>query len=469
MPLIALTVSALVMLLVIAFYRHHGLTFGLTIVGLALALVALVPAAAALPRQVTILFILDRYGLFFMGLLFASSLVVTLLTYAYFSKQPGAYEELYLLLLIGALGAAALVISSHFVSFLLGLEVLTVSLYVLIAYLRAERSIEAGLKYLILAAVSSAFLLFGMALVYADLGSMDLAQLANRLATEAGQVRPLFLTGLALMLIGIGFKLAVVPFHMWTPDIYEGAAAPVTAFIDTVSKGGMFALLLRHFGPLDPQAYDSLFLVIALIAAASMLGGNMLALLQNNVKRILAYSSIAHLGYLLVAFLAGGNLAVTAVIYYLVAYFVTILSAFGVVTLLSGPAGEAEQLEEYRGLLWRRPWLASVLILAMLSLAGIPLTAGFIGKFYVVAAGVNSTLWTLVILMVISSAIGLYYYLRIVVVMGLAPQPAFVQEPPGRALPLAGSLALAALVLFIVWLGVYPSPLVEMIQGAIGI
>jgi NADH-quinone oxidoreductase subunit N len=200
-----------------------------------------------------------------------------------------------------------------------------------------------------------------------------------------------------------------------------------------------------------------------------MLGGNLLALLQNNVKRILAYSSIAHLGYLLVAFLAGGNLAVTAVIYYLVAYFVTILSAFGVVTLLSGPAGEAEQLEEYRGLLWRRPWLASVLILAMLSLAGIPLTAGFIGKFYVVAAGVNSTLWTLVILMVISSAIGLYYYLRIVVVMGLAPQPAFVQEPPGRALPLAGSLALAALVLFIVWLGVYPSPLVEMIQGAIGI
>lgn len=469
LPLIVLTVSALIMLLVIAFYRRHGLTFGLTVLGLVLSLVTLVPAAAVLPRQVTILFILDQYGLFFMGLLFASSLVVTLLTYAYFSKQPGAYEELYLLLLIATLGAAALVISSHFVSFLLGLEVLTVSLYVLIAYLRTERSIEAGLKYLVLAAVSSAFLLFGMALVYADLGSMDLAQLATRLAAEAGQATPLFLTGLGLMLIGIGFKLAVVPFHMWTPDIYQGAAAPVTAFIATVSKGGMFALLLRHFGRLDPQAYDSLFLVIALIAAASMLAGNLLALLQNNVKRILAYSSIAHLGYLLVAFLAGGSLAVTAVIYYLVAYFVTIMSAFGVVTLLSGPAGEAEQLEEYRGLLWRRPWLASVLILALLSLAGIPLTAGFIGKFYVVAAGVNSTLWTLVILMVISSAIGLYYYLRIVVVMGLAPQPALPQAAPGRALPFAGSLALAALVLFIIWLGVYPSPLVEMIEGAIGI
>jgi NADH-quinone oxidoreductase subunit N len=469
LPLIILAGSALVILLAIAFYRHHGLTFGLSLLGLVLALASLTPATALAPRQATILFIVDRYALFFMGLLFVTSLIAILLAYSYFSKRPGRHEELYLLLLLATLGSTALVVSSHFVSFFLGLETLTISLYVLIAYLRVERSVEAGLKYLILASVSSAFLLFGMALVYAHLGQMDLAEVATRLAAEAGPETPLFLTGLGLMAAGIGFKLAVVPFHMWTPDIYEGAAAPVTAFVATVSKGGMFAFLLRYFGQLDPQAYASLFLVFALIAAASMLGGNLLALLQNNVKRILAYSSIAHLGYLLVAFLAGGDLAITAVIYYLTAYFATTLAAFGVVSLLSGSEGEAEGIEDYRGLFWRRPWLAAVFTLALLSLAGIPLTAGFIGKFYVVAAGVNSTLWTLVILLAASSAIGLYYYLRLVVVMGLQPQPQTARDAPVRSLPLVGSLALAGSTLMIVWLGIYPSPLVEIIRRAIGV
>lgn len=469
LPLIILAASALVTLLVIAFYRNHSLTFALTLTGFALAFVSLPLVSARLPHQITSLFIFDEYALFYMGLLLAAGFVVTLLTGGYLQKRPGNYEELYVLLLIATLGAAVLVTASHFVSFFLGLEILTVSLYVLIAYVRtSERSLEAGVKYLILAAISSAFLLFGMALVYAGLGTMDLARVAALLASQANNRQNIILlTGLALMIIGIGFKLAVVPFHMWTPDIYEGAPAPITAFIATVSKGGMFALLLRYFGQMDSQAYSSIFLLFALIAAASMFGGNLLALLQTNVKRLLAYSSIAHLGYLLVALLAGGSLAITAVTYYLVAYFVTTLAAFGTVAVLSDSQREAEAIDDYHGLFWRRPWLAGIFTASLLSLAGIPLTAGFIGKFYLVTAGVGSALWTLVIILVVNSAIGLYYYLRLIVVMGLQLRPQEERWITATALPLTGSLALAGLVLLLVWLGVYPTPFIELIQATV--
>ncbi len=211
---------------------------------------------------------------------------------------------------------------------------------------------------------------------------------------------------------------------MWTPDVYEGAPAPVTAFIATVSKGAMFAVLFRYLTPSNVQVETPLFIVFSLIAIASMFVGNLLALLQTNVKRILAYSSIAHMGYLLVAFLASGTTAIAAVSYYLVAYFVTTLGAFGVIIVLSNSDEDADRLEEYRGLAWQRPWLAGVFTAMLLSLAGIPLTAGFVGKFYVMAAGIGSALWLLVTMLVINSAIGLFYYLRIIIVIFSAPRTA---------------------------------------------
>ena len=197
--------------------------------------------------------------------------------------------------------------------------------------------------------------------------------------------------------MGIGFKLALVPFHMWTPDVYEGAPAPITAFVATVSKGAMFALLLRYFNQSGARNSTALLLVLTIVAIASMFAGNLLALLQNNVKRILAYSSIAHLGYLIVAFEAGGDMAGFAVAFYFVAYFATMLGAFGVVTMLSTPGNDLGDLESYRGLFWRRPMIASVFTVMLLSLAGIPLTAGFVGKFYIVAAGASVSLWLLVV------------------------------------------------------------------------
>jgi NADH-quinone oxidoreductase subunit N len=274
------------------------------------------------------------------------------------------------------------------------------------------------------------------------------------------------LTGMAMLIVGIGFKLALVPFHLWTPDVYEGAPAPVTAFVATVSKGAMFALLLRYFTLVNVQAFGSLILVFGLIAIASMVVGNITALLQNNVKRILAYSSIAHLGYLLVAFLASGPLAVTAVAFYLAAYFVTTLGAFGVVTFLSGPERDADRLLDYRGLFYSHPWLAGVMTAMLFSLAGIPLTAGFFGKFFLVAAGAGSALWLLVLVLVLSSAIGLFYYLRVIVTLYL---PRAKEQAPVIAAPApqGAGLVLAVLTFVLIWLGVYPAPLLQIIRTLI--
>ncbi|MGD0884694.1 MAG: NADH-quinone oxidoreductase subunit N [Thermodesulfovibrionales bacterium] len=468
-PLVALAAGAVVVMLAIAFHRDHRIIATGTLAILALAF-ALIPSASSLaPRQITPLLIVDRYALLYMGLIFAAGFAVAALSFGYLEKLQGTHEEFYLLLLLATLGSAVLVASNHFASFFLGLELLSVALYALFAYLRQQdRGIEASVKYLILAAVSAAFLLFGMALIYAEIGTMEFREIVSRTATM--DTHNLFLlTGMAMIIVGAGFKLAVVPFHLWTPDVYEGAPAPVTAFVATVSKGSMFALLLRYFTVVDMHTYSSLFLVFTIIALLSMSVGNLLALLQNNIKRMLAYSSIAHLGYLLVAFLSSGPLRVTAVTYYLVAYFVTTLGAFGIVTVLSGTDREADSIDDYRGLAFHRPWLAALFTASLLSLAGIPLTAGFVGKFYIVAAGIGSALWLLVVMLVLNSAIGLFYYLRVIVAMYLVLPEEEVQEihaVPSR-LSLLEGLVLAVLTFLLIWLGVYPSPLIHMIQTTV--
>ena len=468
LPLILTAGASVLVMVMIAVHRGHLLTLLLTLIGFALSFVSLRAAGGEAPRQVTSLLLVDSYAIFYMGMILAASFTVTLLSYGYFQKCEGQHEELYILLLLATLGAEVLVTSTHFVSFFLGLEILSVSLYALTAYLRTRKlSLEAGIKYLVLAASSAAFLLFGMALIYADLGTMSFAQIATRLSAQASPSLTVLLPGMVLLITGIGFKLGVVPFHLWTPDVYEGAPAPVTAFIATVSKGSMFALLIRYFYGSGWHRTPEMYLVFAIIAIASMFVGNLLALLQNNVKRILAYSSIAHLGYLLVAFLAGGVLAIQAVTFYLVAYFITTLGAFGVVTLLSDGEREAERLEDYRALFWRRPVLAGIFTLTLLSLAGIPLTAGFLGKFYVIAAGASSSSWVLIIILVVSSVIGLFYYLRIVVEMfSDLPEAAVKLQPSKFSLPLLGSYTLVVLAILLVWFGVYPSQLLNLIRAS---
>lgn len=460
LPLLVLAGTSIAVMLAVAVRRSHAASASVAFVGLALAFGSLWIAASTVPRQVTPLLLLDRYALFYIGLIIAAGMVFVLLAYAYFERFEGDRDELYILLLVATLGSAVLVSSSHFVSLFLGLELLSVALYGMIAYPRRRPlPLEAGIKYLVLAAVSAAFLLFGMALVYGALGTMEFGEIATRLASPAFD-HWLVLPGMALIVTGFGFKLAVVPFHLWTPDVYEGAPAPVAAYIATVSKGAMLALLLRYFYQTGAHQQAPLYLVFSIVAIASMFAGNILALLQNNVKRILAYSSIAHLGYLLVAFQSSGDLAPAAVAFYLVAYFVTTLGAFGVVGVLSDNSKDADTIEDYQGLFWRRPAVGAVFTAMLLSLAGIPVTAGFIGKFYVVAAGASASMWSLIIILVITSAIGLFYYLRIVVaIYGEAKQ---VKAGPAIALP--ATLALVFLSAALVFLGVLPHPLLALVR-----
>jgi NADH-quinone oxidoreductase subunit N len=463
LPLLTIATTAVVVMLAIAIRRNHKVAAAISLIGIAVALGSLALAASAGPRQVATLFVLDGYARLYMGLLLGAAGFALLFGYDYFKQRSDRPEEFYLLVLLATTGAMVLVVSRHFVSLFLGLELLSVALYSLIAYVRTERaSIEAGIKYLVLAASSSAALLFGLALIYAESGSMAFSQFAAVMTRTSGVTYTLpLLTGVMLVLTGIGFKLAVVPFQLWTPDVYEGAPLPVTAFIATVSKAGMFAFLLRWFHVPAAGVTGATGLVLTLIAVGSMLAGNLLALLQTNVKRIFAYSSIAHMGYLLVALLAGGSLGAAAASYYLAAYVVTILGAFGLMTVLSGPRYEAASIDSYRGLFWRRPLVATAFTTTLLSLAGIPLTAGFLGKFYVIAAGATQSRWLLLFTLVVSSTLGLFYYLRILVAMYSQPGGTEVEASVSTTLPvsLPAVLALATLTGLIVLLGVYPAPL----------
>lgn len=486
LPWMALTVWILVLLLVVSFVRRQAPVFWLTLAGLAGVAATLPPTASLGTVRVGELLVVDRFACLYSGLLLAATFAVVLLGRSYWQRRLGETAgreeptgdadgtgEIHVLLLISLLGGMVLVAATHLVSFFLGLETLSVGLYVLISYLREERRpVEAGLKYLILAGASSAFLLFGMALVYAELGTLALPEMVAA-RTEAAAATPLALAGLALLLVGVGFKLALVPFHLWTPDVYEGAAAPVTAFVATVSKGAVFGLLLRWAMAAGETWGPTLVLLLTPVAVASMVFGNLLALFQTHLKRLLAYSSIAHLGYALVALLALGpatRLAAEAVTFYLAAYFVTILGAFGVVAALSDADGEAETVEAVRGLFWRRPWLAALFTAMMLSLAGIPLTAGFLAKLYALAAGVEAARWGLVLVLVLTSAVGLFYYLRVVVAMFGEVEGAADEGEP-RPLPPVGTeaaVALGVLAVLLAWLGTWPQPVIRWIAAAVG-
>ena len=468
-PLFILTSASILILFSIAVKRNHKVIYIITSLSLLADFIYLVTADGPSTWTVDPLFIFDGFGKFIFGLILITALAVTMLSYAYFEQREERKEEYYILLILATLGACTLAISKHFISLFLGLEILSVSLYSMIAYLRKrERSDEGGIKYLIIAACSSAFMLFGMALVYYASGSMEFGAIGQYLSAYP-TMPVIMVAGFGFVIVGVGFKLGIVPFHMWTADVYEGAPLPVTSFIATVSKGGVVALLVRFYTEVNGQQYDTLVTLFTILVIASMFTGNFLAIRQQNVKRLLAYSSISHLGYLLVAFLAGGSLGIEAVSFYLVAYFITTVGAFGILTYLSDKDRDAELLDDFKGLFWSRPFTATAFSAMLLSLAGIPLTAGFVGKFYIVAAGVQGSTWLLVIMLVVNSAIGLFYYLRLIAIM--CDKETSVGQPSANALRpsvyLISGLSVAVLTIALVWVGVFPEQLMALIRSLV--
>jgi NADH-quinone oxidoreductase subunit N len=470
LPILFSSATVVWVMTAIAIRRHHWWNATFSVVGLNLALIGCVVAYFVSPQIVTPLLVVDSYACLYMAMVLATGLATATLSHAYMEGFDGNKEEVYLLLNLSVLGGLVLVCARHFASFFIGLELLSVPLYGLIGYLVKERrSLEASMKYLVLSAAASAFLLFGMALIYSQTGALGFADIGVRTAAiTAGALHTVLVIGGAMILIGIGFKLSLAPFHLWTPDVYEGAPAPVGAYLATASKVAVFAVLLRFFVEAKAYQYGLLLDVLSALAIISIVAGNLLALLQENLKRLLAYSSIAHFGYLLVAFIAAGQFATEAVGIYLLTYVVTTLAAFGVVTLVSSPykGHDADRLWDYRGLFWRRPYLTAIMTMAMLSLAGIPMTAGFIGKFYAITAGVEKRQWLLLAAVVFGSAVGLYYYLRAMVQLYLrTPWVRKYSAPLDWASGTGGAMVVALMLLMIV-LGVYPQPFITAIQAA---
>lgn len=463
LPVLLLIAAALLGLLAVAIHRHHGVVCGLTALAFAAALLTLLLAPDT-PRQVTTLLHVDAIARLYMGLISVAGLLITLLSFTYWQRRSRRPEEYYLLLLISAAGGMILAASTHFATLFLGFEIMSVGIYVMAAYQRRSRQgLEAGLKYLVLSGLASPFILFGMALIYTGTGVMTFDGIFTHAMTRGVDV--LFLTGAALIFVGVGFKLALFPFYQWAADVYEGAPAVVTAFITTVSKGAVVALLLRFFLPLrELGGHVTGFVpLVTILAIATMFAGNLLALRQPNLKRLLAYSSIAHMGYLLVPFAAGGSLAAGTITFYLATYIITVLGAFGVITVVSGQEHDVDGMADYREMAWRHPWVAGVLTACLMSLAGLPLTAGFVGKFSLVMAGIGAGQWLLILALAANSAISLYYYLRVVRELYRHPQVGS-DAPLTVRVSLLGGIALTGITLLMAWIGIYPTPLLALLQ-----
>ena len=468
MPITVTCVTAMLVMLSIAVKRSHWWNATLTVIGLNVALMSIAWLFQDHSlRPVTALFMVDGYAYFFMGLILLATLACTTLAYVYMETHPGNREELYLLLTLSAAGGLIMVCSSHMASLFIGIEILSVPLYGLVAYsFQRARSLEAGIKYLVLSALSSTFLLFGIALVYAQTGQLSFSGIQQALVLQVDSSL-VASAGFAMIFIALAFKLSLVPFHLWTPDVYEGAPAPVTAFLATASKVAVFAAFLRLVDVLPSFSTGAMQSVIMAVAALSILAGNLLALKQTNIKRLLGYSSIAHFGYLLiVVIISSHTMRNQAAAVYLVTYVLSSLVAFGVMVLASSPysGSDADSLHSYRGLFWTRPYLAALMTVSMLSLAGIPVTAGFIGKFYVVLLSVGAGLWWLLAALVIGSALGLYYYLRVMVSLFMAePGLRRFQAPLDWGRTTGGAVLLLASMLLLL-VGVYPQPLLRLIN-----
>ena len=394
----------------------------------------------------------DDFALFF-DILFA---VLGILTVAvaspYLQARDWLESEFHVLTLAAVAGMMVLASATSLVTVFLGLELLSIALYIASAYdRRSTTSQEAGAKYLLVGGFASAFVLYGMALVYGGTGSTLLPVIASHLGAHPA-AQPLLLLGLVLMGVGFAFKVSAAPFHMWTPDVYQGAPLPVTMFMSVGTKAAAFAMIVRVFSLGLPHLQGEWQLLLAFVAVVSMVVGNLMAIVQTSLKRLLAYSGIAQAGYVLVGVVAGGTNGVAAVAFYLFAYLFMNLGAFAVATHLSGADGDRDRLAELDGLGQRRPDLAIAMTVFMLALAGFPPTVGFIGKFFLFAAAVSSGFLWLAVVAVLMSVVSVYYYLRVLVhVWTPAPEARPVTQRPGSfmAILVAGLFSLA--------LGIYPT------------
>jgi len=468
LPALIVAGTGLALLLVQAF-SPRGLARsapGIGILGLGGALWATLAVAAVLPSRVGLagVLYLDAFAAFFHVLILGCGIVAFLLSPAYLEATGGARGEYYALVCFSIVGMLGLVSARELISLFVALEIMSVSLYALVGFQRDRlTALEAALKYFVTGAFASAFLLYGVAFLYGASGSTSLVRISRALARPEGDLALMALVGTGLLLVGFGFKIASVPFHMWAPDVYQGAPTPVTGFMAAAVKVAALGALIQVLGgALGGLAVDWRA-ALALLALLTMLIGNLGALAQENVKRMLAFSSIAHAGYLLTALVAPLPEAATAVLFYLVGYAAVSLAGFGALAALATPGREPSTLEDLSGLASRRPWLAAGLTLVLISLTGVPISAGFVGKFFLFRAAIEGGYTILAVVGVLTSVLSAYYYLRVVVAMYM--RPAQGEDTWGAISPAAG-VGLAASVAVVLILGLYPGPVLELAREA---
>ncbi|CAM3336844.1 NADH-quinone oxidoreductase subunit N [Shewanella violacea] len=467
LPASILLSTILILLLSISLKRSHLHAFlitGVGVIGAALAQISLIDA----PVMSELLFIFTPVNAFISAGLLVILVFLWSQLYHWLDKSDNTYEEYYLLLLTASLGAVSMIFSQHFASFFLALELMGLSFVGLIAYSNNNpNSQEAGIKYLVLSAGASALILMGVALIYLQTGSLTFDSVStSKMLYLVSSPLNLTTTGMIFILIGLCFKLSLVPCHLWVADIFEGAPLPTTALLAIVSKLAAFIVLWRMFSYGNWHTNSTILDVIALVAVASMLMGNLLALQQDRLLRILAFSSIAHFGYLLIILLlleSNNSLLddisfnLEAMIFYLLAYMITLTGTFSVLMQLE----KNTSISQLSGLFWRQPLQATCLSALMLSLAGIPLTIGFMGKFYLVTAAISGQLWWPIGFLVIASVIGLYFYLRIIMVMlGKAKSSSLPYK-----LPMRDRLTSWLIIVTVIGMGTFPSVFSDMLEA----
>ena len=457
-PMILVALVGLVVLIIEALKdKTEGLSCWISIIGLIVAASWALSGVFESGTAFNGMLSTGGYANFFVLVFAASAILCIMLSRSYIAKEGIEHGEYYALLLFAVVGMMLMAAAADLVVFFLGLELMSVCFYVLAGFARRRiPSNEAALKYFLLGAFSTGFLLYGIALLYGATGTTNIAAIV----AQTGQLAhaPLFSIGFGLVLVGLAFKVAAVPFHMWVPDVYEGSPTTVSAFMSTGGKAAAFSAFLLIFAPKVVGAFPQIRDVLAVVAALSMVVGNVIAISQSSVKRMLAYSSIAHAGYILTGIVAANTYGSNGVLYYLAAYTVMNVGAFGVLSLLESEGGKHLTFDEYVGLSSVKPFVAGLMALFMFSLAGIPPFAGFFGKYYVFAGAVEAGFTWLAIVGVVMSVVSAYYYLRLVVVM-------YFREPAGPITEPVNGLALGALVIsaiVIVGMGLFPSSVLNL-------
>ncbi len=467
-PEIVIVVFGFLVLLIDVFLprsEKKGYLGILSIIGVVIAFFFSIPLVGSGQSGFEGMIIADGFSIFFKITFLIITLLTLLISIGYTEREGIAFGEYYALILFASLGMMLMASGTHLIIIFLGLETMSISIYVLAGMLREDRrSVEAALKYFLLGAFATGFLLYGIALIYGATGSLQLKDVASYIASKNLLKSPMLMMSLVFLTIGFGFKIASVPFHMWTPDVYEGAPTSITAFMATGVKAAGFSALVRVFFTALSNFHTDWISIMWLISVATMTVGNIVAISQTNIKRMLAYSSIAHAGYILVAFVSGNDIGTAGILFYLLAYAFMNLGAFTCVILLGKKGEENTLISDYAGIGFKYPLLSAAMTIFLLSMAGIPPLGGFMAKFYVFSAAVKSKFYWLAILGVLNSAVSVYYYLRVTVLM-------YFREPEreitGLRFPITSVIALVLALIGTIYMGLFPSNVLSFAQKSI--